>query len=66
MTTKTDRMRELEAKYGKPIEQLFGEMLRGGLSQRQIAQEVGVSEAAISKWLVRLGFRIERVVLPPR
>jgi len=66
MTTKTELMRELEARYGKPIEQIFGEMLREGLSQRAIAREVGVSEAAISKWLMRLGFRIERVVLPPR
>ena len=47
-STKTEAMREVEAKFGKSIERLLSE--REANSIRAIADELGVSKSTISKW----------------
>jgi len=45
---KTNKMQEIEKRFGKPIKQLFDE--RKGKSVREIADELGISKSTVSNW----------------
>lgn len=49
---KSDKMLEVEERFGKPIYELLEE--RKGKSARKIAAELGVSKSTIANWLKEL------------
>jgi transcriptional regulator of aromatic amino acid metabolism len=51
---KSDKMLEVEERFGKPIEELLAE--RKGKSARKIAAELGVSKSSIANWLKLLKY----------
>jgi len=67
MLIRTPTMQRLEAKYGKPIEELLVEMhhiQRRSLSE--IAAEFGITHAAVSAWMQRCGIPVRRVSVSER
>lgn len=59
------RMVEIEEQQGKPMSDILIEMYRHFNSQKEIADKLGISQPALSLWLVRLGLK-EKTVLVPR
>ena len=61
---KTKLMLKVEADTGQPLEKLLPEMVnRIGLSAT--ADQIKVSKAALSYWILKLGMRTHRVILGP-
>ena len=60
--TKTRHMQLLEAKLGRPLEQVLEELyVEKGLTLAQVAAELdGVSEGTVSDWLRRVGINARR------
>ena len=57
----SDKRPDLEKRYGKSIRDLLLERLQRGLTQRQIADELGVTQEAISRWIREERIRVRRV-----
>jgi len=52
-------MREVEARFGEPLEELLPRLYQeGGLDH--ISKVLGVRKSTIYYWLLRLGFVVER------
>lgn len=61
---KTKLMQRVEIERKRPLERLLPEMVNEmGLSAT--AEELGISSATISYWLLKLGITIKRVALAP-
>ena len=50
-------MRLVEGKTGFPLATFISMLLAGGMGQRAIAGQLGISGATLSRWLRRLGMR---------
>lgn len=64
MVRKSEKIRLIEEKYHRPIEKLLREMYneeKKGLPT--IALELGVSRSTVYYWLLRYGFKLERMAL---
>lgn len=64
MMRKSERIRRIEEEYHRPIEKLLREMYneqKKGLPA--IALELGVSRSTVYYWLLRYGFKLERMAL---
>lgn len=49
-------MRMVETQQGRPLEELITELYdQQGLTQKQVAARLGISEGALSRWMVTLG-----------
>lgn len=57
MTTKTEKMLELERQRGEPMEKFLPELLDALGSIEAAAAELQVSENTVKAWLMRLGLR---------
>lgn len=57
---KTKRMQILEQQWGQPIEVIIGHRMFRGLSDVQIAQELGLDNTTVYKYRRRLGLRRPR------
>jgi transcriptional regulator with PAS, ATPase and Fis domain len=64
-TTKSLRMQLLEHEYGKPIEQIIGDLYDELGSHDAVAQRLGINRISLLEWRQRLGIRTRRVS-PPR
>lgn len=65
LATHTRGMRVLERRIGRPLQEVFEEMyLDRGMTQQQIADELGIDVGSVSRWMARLG--IEARYLGPR
>ena len=64
MSRKTRLMRDVEERYGRPLERLLADMYNEkGLPA--MAEEIGVSKATLWYWLLRFGITVRRVALAP-
>lgn len=62
LARKTKLMRRIEDKFQRPLETLVPELVnQHGLSHA--ADEMGVSSATLSYWMLKLGIRYRRVAL---
>ena len=64
MVRKSERIKQIEEKYHRPIDKLLREMYneeKKGLPQ--IAADLGVSRSTVYYWLLRYGFKLERMAL---
>lgn len=53
---KTHLMQLLEIRHGEPIDQLLSRLYWDkGLTLAEIGETLGISEAAVSRWMDRLG-----------
>jgi transcriptional regulator with XRE-family HTH domain len=53
---KTWAMQLVEAREGKTIEQLVEDLyVREGLTQAQVADRLGITNSALSRWMTALG-----------
>lgn len=53
---KTFAMQLVEAREGRPLEDLIDELyVRGGLTQQQVADRLGITNSALSRWMSALG-----------
>lgn len=57
---KTPAMLELEAIFGRPIEDLIRERYEAGETQRQIADALGVNVATVSRYMKALNLPVRR------
>lgn len=48
-------MQTLEQRLDKPLDEYLAEQYALGLSQEQIAQELGVNRATVSRWMGTYG-----------
>lgn len=53
--TKSRGMQILEARLGQPLGIYLADRYRSGLSQEQIATELGVNRATVSRWMTAYG-----------
>lgn len=64
MARKTQLMVRVEEQFHQPLERLLPEMInQHGLSAT--AEELQVSKATLSYWLLKLGINVRRVALAP-
>ena len=64
MARKTKLMARVELEHQRPLERLLPEMVNEiGLSGT--AEELGVSQATLGHWLLKLGINVRRVALAP-
>ena len=64
MARKTRLMRQVEDRYGRPLERLLADMYNEkGLPG--MADELQVSKATLWYWLLRFGITVRRVALAP-
>jgi len=64
MPRKTELMKRVEKDCQRPLERLLPEMVNDiGLSAT--AEELGVSKATLSYWLMKLGIKVIRIALAP-
>lgn len=64
MMRKSERIRQIEEKYRRPIDKLLREMYNEERKQLPaIALELGVSRSTVYYWLLRYGFKLERMAL---
>ncbi len=52
---KTDRMQLIEHRFGKPIEQVLTELTEAGLTNKGIAERLGITEQCLLLWKHNLG-----------
>ena len=64
MARKTKLMQRVEKEFQRPLERLLPEKVNEvGLSAT--ADELGISKATLSYWLLKLGITVRRVALAP-
>ncbi len=64
MARKTRLMRQVEDRYGRPLDRLLADMYNEkGLPA--MAEELGVSKATLWYWLLKFGITVRRVALAP-
>ncbi len=56
MAHKTYRMRQIEKKRGKPIEQILEELCKKHPILEDAATKLGVDQSTLYIWLMRFGF----------
>ena len=56
---KTPVMRQVELRFGEPIEFYLVRRLRNGDTELDIANDIGVTEGCISRWIKRLHILVE-------
>ena len=64
MGRKTRLMKRIEEDRGEPLETLIPRMLNQGTAV-EAAAELGVANATLSYWLLKLGISWDRVALSP-
>lgn len=53
---KTKPMRVIEARMGRPLEELFRELyVERGLTQAEVAAHLGIEASTVSRWMTALG-----------
>jgi DNA-binding transcriptional regulator LsrR (DeoR family) len=57
---RTAAQQRIEARFGKSIDQVIGEAYATGLTQDEIAAELGVSRSSVLRWMNRLGLETRR------
>lgn len=58
---KTREMQRIEAREGRPIEELLAELyVEQGLMLVEVGERLGVTESAVSKWLQWFGIETRR------
>ena len=55
--TKTPLMRAIENHRGTSIESIITEAMDSGLKQYEIANNIGVTESCLSRWMQKLKLR---------
>jgi CRP-like cAMP-binding protein len=50
----------IEARFGLPIDQLLAERYSRGMTQQEIADDLGASRASVIRWMQRLGLETRR------
>ncbi len=64
MVRKSERMKQIEEKYHRPIDKLLREMYNEEKKNLpEIAAVLGVSRSTVYYWLLRYGFKLERMAL---
>jgi hypothetical protein len=59
-----ERMQEVEQRFNRPLERLLPELInQKGLSAT--AEELGLKNATLNYWLLKLGISVRRVALAP-
>lgn len=54
-------MQSLEARHGKPIEEILrGLYIDDGLSVAKVGEELGITQGTVSRWLARAGITARR------
>ena len=59
---KTAAQQVLEARYGRPIEDVLRERYESGLTLQQVADELGISRVTLATWMARAGIPTRTVV----
>lgn len=57
---KTDKMRVIEYERGKSIEAILRAAFERGLTDEEIAADLGITRVSLYDWLDRLGARVTR------
>lgn len=59
---KTPSMQVVEQRLGRPLDEILREMyVERGLTQVQIAEELRVEQAQVSRWMRHLGIKTRRI-----
>lgn len=61
---RSNRYREIESQYGKPMHEVLIDLFERYPSQAQVAKVLGVSQGTISAWLARLGLKAVMRLVP--
>ena len=64
MVRKTKRMRGVEERYDRPLEQLLPQMYNG-MGLPAMATEMGVSKGTLWYWLLKFGINVRRIAIAP-
>lgn len=52
-----NKMRQIEIKYGRPIEEVLEQLYAQHRTQTAVAQALGISQGTLNTWLLKLGYR---------
>lgn len=64
MVRKSERIRQIEEKYHRPIEKLLKEMYNEEKKTLPaMAEELGVSRSTVYYWMLKSGFELKRMAL---
>jgi len=63
---KSSKERELEQKFGKPMEQLLPELYNEASGLTEMAKVLGVRTSVLWYWFMKYGFSIERKLVKRR
>ena len=63
--TKTEKMIEVEERFGRLIDEIIRELFTEEYSYPAVAERLNVSVNTLYNWLLRLNLRVERIVLRP-
>lgn len=63
MRRKTHMMQLVEARMGRPLEELVPELLNKYRYQFEVARELGISESLLSRWMAMLGIEVRREIV---
>jgi DNA invertase Pin-like site-specific DNA recombinase len=66
LVIKSPAMQEMEARLGRPIDEVIRERYEAGADQRAIARELGLHASTVSKWMDRLGIPARRMGPRPK
>ena len=64
MRRKSPKMREVEQRFGKPLEHLIVEGVEAN-GMAATAKELGVSKATFGYWMLKMTADVRRIVLLP-
>ncbi len=62
---KTVKMKVVEADFGDTLEVILPRLIAKYGTQVEVAEHLGVSKATLAYWILKMGFRVERVLLKP-
>lgn len=60
----SSKIQSIEARFGKPIQDVLTELFEQYGSQHQVARVLGVGQGTVSIWLMRLGLEQRTVLVP--